>query len=556
MKLISLLFILFIPTVYADQVLFCDVDMGLSLIDKAYYSPAQVEMILKSCDMLTPDAPKVLLLHGLLARKNKQNDLAIMWLDKAMKAAPQNLSLALELGATYELDNQFNKAGLTYQSILTQSPQNRTAILGLARVYRLEKNYLKAQEIYQALLAQNPQDIDALNGMGWLSAAQNDLPQAMQYFNQTLKTDPGNIEASTALNNIKGSEVMQTSGTQELCETSKGLSLLNQLPVPLSQINMILEHCAANKIENADTYLLQGLLARKEALKLKNYTIAIFWLKKAAALATITNQNANFELATTYEWAGQSKNALTIYQAMLNQSPSNRLALLGKARVLKTLTQFAEAQSIYQQLLDKNSKDVDALNGMGWLELAQKNSVKANQFFKQSLMINAASQEALLGLSSADLQAKQLQMLEQQQKENLATQVLPPNLCNADEGLILINKQNPPLAQVREILARCDKNTPDLDSNLVLHGLLARHLATANGDYEAAIQWFKKAAYHASPGNTIPILELAVTYEWAEDFNKALATYQLILAKNPDNQAALLGKARVLRFSYHIDQSM
>ncbi|RUQ81569.1 tetratricopeptide repeat protein [Legionella septentrionalis] len=543
MKLIYLFILFFFQSLHAESIILCDVNNGLNLINRTYYSPAQIESILNSCDKISPNAPSVLLLHGLFARKNQQNEQAVIWLQKAMLAAPDNLPIILELATTYELMKQWNKAQELYGLILAKSPEDRAALLGLARIFRLQKQYDKALAIYKKFLLVDPHDTDALNGMGWISSAQNDLARATNYFEETLKIQPENEEALTALKNIKLTE-LQKQGPPILCDATQGLNLLNQQKASTQQINQILEQCSVSKIENADTLLLRGLLARREALQNNHYNDALFWLKKAAAFSSQLNQNIYLELAITYEWANQFNDALLIYQHILLRLPENRLALLGKARALKALKEFNEARKIYQQLLIKNPRDLDALNGMGWLELAQNQTELAKQFFKKSLSINPANQDANRGLKES---AHKIQVA------NVAPTV---SLCDADEGLILLNAANPPFQKIQKILARCDRNTPNQVSNLLLHGLLARHVALQTGDYQHAITWLTKAAQYALPANDLPALELATTYEWAGEFNKSLALYQLILAKSPNNRAALLGKARVLRFSYQIEPSL
>jgi tetratricopeptide (TPR) repeat protein len=53
-----------------------------------------------------------------------------------------------------------------------------------------------------------------------------------------------------------------------------------------------------------------------------------------------------------------------------------------------------------------------------------------------------------------------------------------------------------------------------------------------------------------------PALHLAARYESAASYKQALLIYQRLLAKNPSNKAALLGSARVLRFTYQIKPSL
>ena len=477
MKLLFLLGAIASSVLQADPVILCDVSKGLDLINRQTFLPSQIEMILNACDKVSPNDSQVLLLHGLLARKNKDYAQAIAWFEKAQKVAPDEEAIALELANTYNMANQPQKEGLVYQSILLKNPHNRAALLGQARLFRADKQVHKAQSIYLALLSQNAQDVEALNGLGWIKASQNELSEAVGYFDATLAIQPQNAESLEALAKIKQTQ-LQIAGPPTLCEVFKGLQLLNQDNPPVMQIKDILDHCASNNIENKDTYLLRGLLARKEALQTKHFDKAIDWLQKAVQATTAQDPIPNLELAVTYEWANDIKRAIAIYQQILGHEPANKSALLGLARTLHA--------------------------------------------------VNATPKVT----------------------------VPAPVLCDADAGLILLNQSNPPLQQIQAILARCDKNTPNAESALLLHGLLARHLAKPSQNYTSAIVWLTRAVHYAKPGNDTPTIELAVTYEWAGNYKEALRLYRQLVAANPNNKIARLGEARVLRFSYQIKPSL
>nr|HAT8715239.1 tetratricopeptide repeat protein [Legionella jordanis] len=533
-----LLLIFFIQATEAAEPIFCDVTKGLELINQESYLSSQIEMILKSCDRVDPNNPSVLLLHGLLARKKALQDkqqyaIAIDWIKKAQNAAPQNLSISLELAATYQQANELSKAKSLYQNILSQTPNNRAALLGLAFIYRVDQQFKEAATIYQNLLIESPHDVEALNGMGWIKTAERDLSSAKFYFTETLKIQPENTEALIALDKIKQTQLQQ-SGQAILCDVSKGLILLNQKEPPFPAINEILTRCSLNKIENSDTDLLHGLLARRKAEANKKYDEAISWLNKAMHSAAPDNFNPALELAVTYEWANQFANAQVIYETILKQNPELKAALLGKARVLRLEKNYSASLLIYQQLLSKNTKDIDALNGLGWLKLSEGDYHSAAEFFHTTLSIQPINKEALLALN----QIKEAKL--QQEKQALT--------CQAAHGLKLLNQSNPPFQEIEAILSNCEKEKIEYAEVALLRGLLARHKAqSGNSNYEHAIFWLQKAMHLAEDSNMTPALELAVTYEWASQPKKAQLIYDLVLRKEPNNRAALLGEGRVLR---------
>ncbi len=536
MRLIKLLVLnFFTQMAFAEPLLLCNVAKGLESINEESFPQSQIEMILSACDKVSPNNPDVLLLHSLLARKNKHYSAAIVWLEKARALAPQNLSINLELAVSYEMASQLPKAFELYHLILQKNPQNRAALLGEARILRLQLQYKQATLIYLNLLENAPHDVDALNGLGWIKLAEKDFLAASNLFNETLKIQPENSEALLAMNKIKQTEF----GRKQLCDIGKGLILLNQEHAVLNQVEEILTLCAKNRINNNETQLLHGLLARKKAQSSHDYHQAIEWLSLAFKNSPKDNYIPALELATTYEWAKRPADALVIYQIVLNHDPGNRAALLGEARLLRMENKFLAATEIYRQLLLKNPKDLDALNGLGWVKLAEREFQAASEYFRKTLAIQPINKEALIALSHV----KAAQVVTPLRVKSVAA-VSP---CKAATGLKLVNEKNPPIAEIVKILAQCKQDNIEDTEVALLHGLLARYEARFNKHYENAIVWLQKAMQLAEKQNFTPALELAITYEWAKQPLKAEQIYKQVLSQDQNNRAASLGEARVMR---------
>ena len=76
----------------------------------------------------------------------------------------------------------------------------------------------------------------------------------------------------------------------------------------------------------------------------------------------------NYPLAKAYEQAGDFTKALEVYEGILkvNGSSYEEGALLGKARTLRLLTRFQEAEATYQEFIDKfpDSSDIGSVRGL------------------------------------------------------------------------------------------------------------------------------------------------------------------------------------------------
>lgn len=550
-----LLFAFCIVKGYANPVALCDSAKGLELLSQVHYVPAQVEMILKGCDQVSPGDAEVLLLHGLLARDQAKKDhnfkLALDWLEKAHQRDPNNTTISQELAATYELAHNLSAALPIYQMILAKDAAHRGALLGTARIYRLMQQFSKALSIYDYLLASSPGDVEALNGLAWVKSGQNQRAAAIHFFQESLKIQPYNPEALKGLKALMATNAeAQQADTQ--CNAAAGLVLLKQTPLPISSIQAILEQCKVHQIDTTETRLLQGLLARTTGLRTHEFKEAIFWLQKAMQSAQNNDPGPALELAVTYEWDKQLAKAKALYEGLLIRQPTLSVALLGKARVLRTEQDYKEASKIYDQLLQWNKDDIDALNGLGWIALSKNNFLQAEAYFNQVLTIEANNPEALIALQQIKKAGQHFEAIQRQVRAILKSHLSESSACDANLGLLLLNKKQVNLIQINAILRQCDRLQPQEITTLMLHGLLARQYK----QYQEAIRWFTLAQQRAGINNTIPLTELAVTYEWDHQPKKALAIYEQLLFINPQEIAALLGQARVLRALYDIQPSI
>lgn len=318
-----------------------------------------------------------------------------------------------------------------------------------------------------------------------------------------------------------------------ICNTNNGLTLLNQANPPLTQIQSILDACDKSMPNDMQVLLLHGLLARTEGMKNNQYSQAISWLEKAKAVAPSTTNIPALELAVTYEWANQPKNAQTIYEQILTQTPDLRPALLGLARTATTMHDLDKAQALYKKLLSVNNEDTEALNGMGRVMMAYKEFDEAATYFQHVLTLQPNNNDAQIGIK----QVKQLAG----QAIQLDSTIAPIFTCDTAQGLKLVNQPTPPLLLVQQILLNCDREKDNSVQVLLLHGLYER----TKKKYPQAIAWLKKAKAVAAVDNPTPALELAVTYEWSHLYLTAKSIYEGLLATKPDLRPALLGKARI-----------
>jgi len=558
MKIKSACFIYFCLISQLTYAQGCDLKLGFAEVSKHAGNLPLVNNILNECDAIAPNNQRVLFLHGLYSRKLDQASgnyrQSIQWLQRAN--IPDSPEIAYELAITYEWSNQLNQAQTIYAQLSNIPSSRRNALLGLARIALAERNFPKALGIYTQLLLKNPNDVEALNGIGRIQITNNKLDSAIAIFSKVLKLDPINQTATQSLEQIKkirvqqGLDISNTTNPGPFCKANMGLRLLNEKNPPLDFIKKILDICDKQLPNNEQVLLLHGLLARREAVATHNFSSTITWLKQAAAQASYGNDAPLLELAIAYEWAQKNVEAEHIYNALLLKDPKSRAALLGKARVAVLKNDNETANKIYQDFLSQNPQDTDALNGLARMALSHKQFETAKQFFTNVLGIDSLNQDALIGIAQIQ------QAIVASKPKPIVKTIIQPPLCEANRGLILLNTPPPNYQAILQILRKCDANTPNDTQALLLHGLLARQMGS--NYYPEAINWLSRAARTADAKNLGPLLELAVTYEWANNPNAALQIYHHILSTHPANNPALLGLARIYgqlyqrRNAYHL----
>lgn len=307
-----------------------------------------------------------------------------------------------------------------------------------------------------------------------------------------------------------------------LCDVNKGFNLLNRPSYVDPQIRMILQGCDTLRPHDPDVLLLHGLFIRKTAKTPIDYQEAITWLEKARAAAP-HKLRIQQELATTYIKIKEYSIAEALYNTILTGKPHNRDALLGLANLYRLEKKYPQAKTFYNQILSLFPDDPQAMSGLGWIAAAENQPAAARLTFEKVLRLDPGNIEAQEGL-----------------------QTINP-LCDIGKGMRLLNSPNFSAADVQAILQECDKNKTVNADTLLLKGLLARKTQRSSRDFQNTLYWLEQAVKNEKNNSILPSLELATTYLWTGQAEKALREYNRILQKHSDNIPALSGKALALR---------
>ena len=107
------------------------------------------------------------------------------------------------------------------------------------------------------------------------------------------------------------------------------------------------------------------------------------------------------ELADQYRWNGQSAEALRIYDQILNNSPDNKDALLGKADILSLQDKLEESYIAYQNVLNNDPENLVALNSQAKILVWQGYHRKGISRYEDILKRYPKNPDAIEGIAFA-----------------------------------------------------------------------------------------------------------------------------------------------------------
>jgi tetratricopeptide (TPR) repeat protein len=90
-------------------------------------------------------------------------------------------------------------------------------------------------------------------------------------------------------------------------------------------------------------------------------------------------------LALSYRTLHRYQEALTIYEGMLQESPSDLSVMNGAAQTSTFLRHEQKAMELYRTVLGHDACSLDALNGLGYLYLQDLEYTKAIQTFQRAV---------------------------------------------------------------------------------------------------------------------------------------------------------------------------
>jgi len=226
---------------------------------------------------------------------NKQYDLAIEQIEKALKLVYFDEELYLLQGVYYENTGKSGLAVSSYEKILEKNPRSSRAINNLAGIFWDSGNLDKAEALFKQSIEINPLSYEAYFNLAKLNYQKKVMDKAVFFYEKALGLNPSLNEAALTLAQIY----------KEQGDVSRAINTLKSaLGVPMPDAKIL---------------LMLGMLTAQQGANDK----AEYYFKQALRLDPGSDE-ALFNLGVFYANNNQLDKAVKVWQEALNNNPDNK----------------------------------------------------------------------------------------------------------------------------------------------------------------------------------------------------------------------------------------
>ncbi|BAZ26376.1 tetratricopeptide repeat family protein [Kalymmatonema gypsitolerans NIES-4073] len=494
-----------------------------------------------------------------LLKKGWVND-AIKAFGQAIKQNPQSLQAKIGLAISYNRAGRINEAWNTYQQVLAQDPNNQSAlkIVGIMGTYRPEWQ-VRGIEALNTLLKSNPNDIQARSYRALLYTYQGKQSEALADYEIVLQNNPtsevtlGAAQAySYSRNYQKALELFnryRTTGkpitgfaavayASTLRETGNPTAAVQILQGQLQGSKTLDRLAIETRAELAKTYVANQQLDQAVAIlePIQNRPEAILPLARSLN-----------EIRTSTNNPGVAEQVATLYRRAITNTPNPSPALLREAGdVFTGLPQGEQtALQLYRQAASQLPNDkslvVRQLALENKLGLLAKSDLQKRLVAELEPLPSDSVQLQQIALALADIDAPDPQLLSVYQ--TLSPKVNVPFLnFRVAQIYLQLNDIN----GARQALAAYTA-TPEGAKSLAPQ-LLAAEIERREGNLEASAQRFQAVLATKSGSDDVTdgaLRGLAGVRIQQRRFDEALAAYDQLIARQPQNLTIQLGRTSI-----------
>ncbi len=461
-----------------------------------------VEYLTKAIEIRPGDA----MVNMLLGQANQSlgnYDQSIAYFQKAINAEPDNTLLKQDLGILYYEVRNFKPAIELLSKVVMAYPDNLKARAYLGAALQATDNYMAAIEQYNYVLSYEKNQFSIIKNLGdsWLALEQ--FEKAKENYGQARTIDPKvpNIYADLAYVAIKEKDY-----------------------------------------PTAVEYY-------KQALKLKDDEV---WRKALAyslwASNSLEEAIVRFEdlgeyniVAYLHQVLGDNDKAIASYQKAIAKDPKDYKSTYNLARLYHDLQQPAKAKDLYLTLLEHRPNDAEVLFLLAVAEQELGASDQAIKYYDELLAASSTNTElrtkAMFNTAVAYRNMNDLAKAEEYFEKILGVDSKFEKTNDVYKELSFIKIALNKNAEAEKIIGDWLRESP---TSLEARNLYADYLIHKSKERQA-IEQLRLASALDKTSETR--LKLANLLNSQNSYYEALAEYQAILQKEPENISAILGAA-------------
>ncbi len=545
-----------------------------------------------------PEMTKVHYRLGEVYDKKGEVSLAYAELSRAVEQDPQMKEARKKLAFLLIENRALDQAITVCEQFLkvNGNDQDIYLILGNSLVYK--KKFEEAVQVFKEGLKLYPEhSLLALN-LGRTLIIKGDVEEGLAIMESLALEEPDNIGVQIALAQIY--EKLERFGLAVLTvEAVKEKFPKNPLPFFfLAQLSMkknqpdkalrILLDAEQAGVKDSRLYRMYALISQRQG----NSDEALKYFQKAAAAATDETRQINqMILAEYYTYLEKYKEAQEILQTIIAEDSSKTLLKSKVVELFMAEGEFDQARTSVDALLKEDSSDARGHFLKGLMMMQDKNVAEARESFSKAkeLAPNVAENQFLYGMTFMN-ESDQISIFEISEalKKN-------PNLSKARLALAEIYARKgefqKSLDELEKILANQGKDNqldkvvgkqadeftarvlrigvlmkmkkPDIaleDAKLLVekqpdvvgHRLRLADIYYSMGEYDKALFLYKQLQEEKSDSIQI-ISKMVVVFMLKKEPENAMATVDSFLAKYPNNDAAVMLKAKIYLSQGYVD---
>lgn len=516
-----------------------------------YGADEQLERKLASLSRPEPGSPEADPVDALIRQayedlNSGELDLAYTGFEEVLRLRPDNADALGGLGIILLRQEQFGPAAEYLRRAQAAEPRRAKRwqealdsadfwfIVRQADAARQVNDVQRAIALYEQALARRPDEYSVRNTLGDVLAEQGELDRAAAQFQVTLSAKPNDIDA------IRGMiGVLTRQGN-----TEGALALAQRVPPE-----------QRNELGNLSTLQAQFLRDRAgRAMDAGNDAEAERWLREALILDP-QSPWVRLDLARVYQRQGRTREANTLIDGLLDSNPRMPDALYIKAQLVSENQQWYEGLRLLERVpLQSRAGYMADLQRRLWVRYQTERAAvysrlgrpeQAIQILRQVEPLVGESPELLGALASALAEVGEEGEALRYMRQALALQVSPdPGLRTQYASLLFKLRQDAEFEVQVDDLERTPGLTKqqrtDLAKLQVAYRLRRADLIREQGDLATAYE-FLEPMLKVNPEDPRLLMALARLYTDAEEFDRAAAIYDRVLAVDPENIDAYKG---------------